>query len=193
MLIVIVIFLSSKISKTSSHRAVHRLIKAICQLKNSVIRMPQDLTRIKQRFKHKSGFNNVIGAIDCTQVKIQSPGRANGEIFRNRKGYFSINVQCIADTNLIFHDVVAKWPGSTHDSRIFNNSYINQQLMDGQIDGILLGDAGYALLPYLVTPFPQPVNERAKKSIKIFNYWIRLLMYILLRIQLHSFLYQNVH
>ena len=141
------------------------MIRAIGNLKNEVIRFPGNLDSIKTKFKQKSGFKDVIGAIDCTQVKIQSPGRANGEKFRNRKGTFSIDVQCVADTNLVFRDVVAKWPGSTHDSRIFTNSRICQRLMDGILKGILLGDAGYPLLPYLIVPFPLPISERRKKSI----------------------------
>ncbi|XP_037731259.1 uncharacterized protein LOC119561849 [Drosophila subpulchrella] len=38
-------------------------------------------------------FPNVLGAIDCTHVRIQSPGGDNGELFRNRKLYFSLSVR----------------------------------------------------------------------------------------------------
>ena len=64
---------------------------------SEVINFPEDLARTKQRFLAKSRISNVIGAIECTHVKIQSPGRSNGEVYRNRKGFFSINVQAVAD------------------------------------------------------------------------------------------------
>lgn len=35
----------------------------------------------------------VGGCIDCTHIKIQNPGGLHGEVFRNRKGWFSLNVQ----------------------------------------------------------------------------------------------------
>ncbi|KAF0721306.1 putative nuclease HARBI1, partial [Aphis craccivora] len=30
---------------------------------------------------------------DCTHIGIQNPGGINGDVFRNRKGWFSLNVQ----------------------------------------------------------------------------------------------------
>lgn len=45
-------------------------------------------------------------------------GGENAEIFRNRKGFMSLNVQaiCAADTSII--DIVARWPGSSHDTQV---------------------------------------------------------------------------
>jgi len=65
---------------------------------------------------------------------------------------FSINVQAICDHDLILTNVVARWPGSTHDSRIFENSNICARLERREIQGILIGDNGYPLGPYLITP-----------------------------------------
>ncbi|KAK6312793.1 hypothetical protein J4Q44_G00161400 [Coregonus suidteri] len=42
-------------------------------------------------------FPGVLGAIDCTHILIHNPGGENGELFRNRKGYCSINVQAVCD------------------------------------------------------------------------------------------------
>ena len=40
----------------------------------------------------------------------------------NRKDFHSINVQICGNGDLQIIDVVAKWPGSVHDSRISKNS-----------------------------------------------------------------------
>lgn len=49
--------------------------------------------------------------------------QAIGEEFRNRKGYFSLNVQAVCDADLRLMNVVARWPGSAHDA-IFKNSVL---------------------------------------------------------------------
>lgn len=59
-------------------------------------------------------------------------------MYRNRKSFFSINVQCLTDANLKFLDVVARWPGSVHDSTIFNNSVIKAKFEDGHFPGCVI-------------------------------------------------------
>ncbi|KAH7961883.1 hypothetical protein HPB52_013099 [Rhipicephalus sanguineus] len=46
-----------------------------------------------EEFYRIANFPGVTGCIDCTHVKIKSPGGDDAEVFRCRKGYFSINVQ----------------------------------------------------------------------------------------------------
>ena len=59
--------------------------------------------------------------------------------------------------------MVARWPGSTHDSFVFRSSEISDYLQQHNRsleDGILLGDSGYACKPNLMTPFPNPVTAK---------------------------------
>ena len=72
--------------------------------------------------------------------------------FVNHKQFYSINVQAVCDSDAFITNIVAHWPGSTHDSRIFDNSNIADKLRDGVLDSILLGDSGYACQAYLLTP-----------------------------------------
>ena len=92
------------------------------------------------------------GIIDCTHIPIKSPGGQFAELYRNRKGWMSLNVQLICGPRMEILDIVSRWPGSSHDSRIFANSAICQKFVDGRARGILLGDNGYPQLPYLFTP-----------------------------------------
>jgi len=57
-----------------------------------------------------------------------------------------------------FFDVVARWPGSEHDSLIFQSSSLCVRLEDGQLDGILVGDKGYRSHRFLVTPVRDPTT-----------------------------------
>lgn len=57
-------------------------------------------------------------------------------------------------------DLVARWPGSAHDTYIFNNSNIRMRFETGQMDNfLLLGDSGYPVSSYLMTPLNQPHTE----------------------------------
>ncbi|KAI4468075.1 hypothetical protein MML48_2g00019108 [Holotrichia oblita] len=131
-----------------------------------------EFVAIQTNFYATASFPRVIGTIDCTHIKIQSPGGIDAEIFRNRKSYFSINVQAIANADMIFTDIVARWPGSVHDSTIFNNTAIKTR------------DSGYPLRNYLLTPLANPVaraeqlyNEshiRTRNCIeRVFGLWKR--------------------
>lgn len=48
----------------------------------------------------QSRISGVVGLIDFTHIPIISPGGDNAELFRNRKGFFPINMQAICDHEL---------------------------------------------------------------------------------------------
>ncbi|CAG4940845.1 unnamed protein product [Parnassius apollo] len=78
----------------------------------------------------------------------------------NRKGYYSIKVQVVCDSNLKIRDIVARWRGRAHDSRVFNESTIKERFERGNFHGRLLGDSGYACTAYLFTSLPNPSNDK---------------------------------
>ena len=57
--------------------------------------------------------------------------------FVNRKPFYSINVQAVCDSDAFITNIVARWPGSTHDSRIFENSNITDKLREVLLMAIL--------------------------------------------------------
>ncbi|CAG7816330.1 unnamed protein product, partial [Allacma fusca] len=66
--------------------------------------------------------------------------------------------------DLSFTNVVARWKGSTHDARIFENSRIQFKLSDGQTPrGHLVGDAGYPCRKYILTPCSKPTTTAEKR------------------------------
>ena len=119
---------------------------------------------IKQEFYDFAGMPSVLGCIDGTHVRIVRP-KDNEADFVNRKNFHSINVQVLTDSKYRIRDVVARWPGPTHDSFIFTSSYIKTYLDTHNTrlqDGIILGDSGYALLPYLMTPYLNPATAQER-------------------------------
>lgn len=106
------------VHESTACRIVHRVTHAIASLRHIFI---QDLSNIVAGIYNIAKFPRVIGAIDCTHVHIVSPGGDNAEIYRNRKGYFSINTLCVAAANLKFLNIVARWHESEHDSNIWDN------------------------------------------------------------------------
>lgn len=147
------------VSKATVCRTISKVSAAIGALRPNYINnlQQENIAEIKRGFYDLAHFPGVVGALDCTHIQIQSPGRNRGEAFRNRKGFFSINVQTVCDSKLIIRDIVARWPGSVHDSTIFNNCRLRADFETARInDGVLLGDNGYPLRRYLLTPFLRP-------------------------------------
>lgn len=146
------------VHESTACRIVHRVTHAIALLYSKYIKLPQteeEQAKAATAFYKIARFPRTLGAIDCTHVRIMSPGKwvickmfcshkycktytnkanillggDNAEIYRNRKGYFSINTQCVAAANLSFLDVVARWHGSAHDSNIWDNCALKRNFI----------------------------------------------------------------
>lgn len=153
------------VSQSGVSKIVHKVFREIAALKTRFINFPSVLEQqtIQTAFYQQHGFPNVIGAIDCTHIPIIRPGGEDGELYRNRKGWFSINVQLLCDDKMKILNVVASWMGSTHDSRIFNESVLKDKLEDVQNRFHILGDRGYPCLRYLMTPLSNPQTAAEKR------------------------------
>lgn len=135
---------------------IKRFTRRISAHSRNYIKFPHNeegLQETQNLFKRIANFPNVTGCIDCSHISIINPGGPHAELFRNRKRTFSINVQVIAGPRLEIFDIVARYPGSYHDSHIFDRSSVKGKFERRELPGYLLGDAGYPCLPYLLTPF----------------------------------------
>ncbi|XP_035852271.1 putative nuclease HARBI1 [Sander lucioperca] len=156
----------SGISQHTMSRMLSSVLAAIRTLIPQYIQFPYDnaqQTMIKRGFYEIAGIPNVIGAIDCTHVRLKPPS-VNDYAYINRKNYHSVNVQIICDARLCLLNVVARWPGGTHDAFIFEHSSVRRRLQEGALrgHGYLLGDRGYPLLDFLITPVPNPVTHQER-------------------------------
>lgn len=60
-------------------------------------------------------------------------------------------------------DIVTRWRGSVHDSRIFRECRLKQRFEAGAFNGLLLGDSGYPCTSYLFTPLLNPTTEAEER------------------------------
>ncbi|XP_062576040.1 putative nuclease HARBI1 [Saccostrea cucullata] len=90
----------------------------------------------------------------------------NEEEFVNRKNFHSVNVQLVVDAHCHILDIVAKWPGSTHDARILRESGISQLFQTPGLIPVkchLLGDSGYPCKNWILTPFLNPATQQERR------------------------------
>lgn len=96
----------ARISQSTISRTIYRVSTLLASNINHYIRVPiSDEAKYenKRLFKQLGygpgaiGLPNIDGSIDCTHVRLVETRLQNiDEMFRNRKGYFSLNVQvCI--------------------------------------------------------------------------------------------------
>ncbi|CAK1592206.1 unnamed protein product [Parnassius mnemosyne] len=151
------------LSTPTANKIVHRVSAAIAALHTEYIKFPESTQEIRHeqdKFYQIARFPRVVGAMDCTHIRLTfvplrlEVGGEQAETFRNRKGYYSINVQTICNANLEITDILYT---STHDSTIFNNSVRKAHFETGRYgNALLLVDRGYAAKNYTMTPLENP-------------------------------------
>ncbi|XP_064411252.1 putative nuclease HARBI1 [Latimeria chalumnae] len=118
--------------------------------------IPQEWTCIQQGFYDASSMPGVLGAVACTYIGIITP-REEPLLYMNRKGDYSINVQVVCNAECNILNVVAKYPGSSHDAHIWRHCGLSR-VLSGFLYGSshLLGDRAYPLQPWILTPYLHP-------------------------------------
>lgn len=148
------------------------------------IQFPQtqaDVDLIKLRFKQDYGVDGVIGLVDGVQVAVAGVPLDLKKAFLNHKKFASVNTQGTIDSDMRFLNVNARYPGSTQDAFIWNNSLIfsllernfNLENQENNIyrDCFLIGDLGYPLQPWLMVPVKKFTKNRSRE--KKYNKTIR--------------------
>jgi DDE superfamily endonuclease len=135
-------------------RHFHSVLQALNRLVPRYINLPNHNeipTAISSNPKFYPFFSNCIGALDGTHIAAKVPAD-KAAAFRNRKGYLSQNVLACCDFDkLVFTFVLAGWEGSSHDGKVLEAAFNMQfNIPNGKY---YLGDAGYGLAPYCLTPY----------------------------------------
>uniref|UniRef100_A0AAZ1XDW7 Putative nuclease HARBI1 n=1 Tax=Oreochromis aureus TaxID=47969 RepID=A0AAZ1XDW7_OREAU len=150
------------LSQSSISRVIRQTLTALSQpnIVTQFVSFPLDARTLhthKRAFMDIAGFPGVVGVIDGTHVRIIAPSEDEA-VFVNKRNFHSINVQIVFNAACKILDIVAKWPGSTHDARMLSESGIRQLFERRYVPANchLLGDSGYPCKPWLLTPYLQP-------------------------------------
>ena len=156
-----------EISKASTFNYIHEVIDLMCRMKDDMIKFPHhnQFSNIEARFRSKKRFPGVIGCVDGSQIEIWVRNSEIRETFRNRKGFLSLNIQAVCGPDCEIYDLVTEWPGSAHDSRVFNQSQICARFNNGEFGQYhLLGDSAYPLTSHILTPYKKDdTNEKSNE------------------------------
>lgn len=147
-------------------RVVRRVSEALFDLRHEFIKWPEQPENLAQNFYSIAGFPSIAGAIDGCHVLVIPP-KQDELSFLNRHHTHSINVLCVAGPNREILYLNANQGGRCHDSRVLQNSSL-WQLFEIQRQlpfpgAVLLGDSGYPLKPWLMTPYLGNLDESRRR------------------------------
>lgn len=135
----------------------------------------EKLDNIAQDFLDLCGLPAVAGAIDGTHIHIRKPHVGPEDYYYFKNGSYTIQMQAIVDRDRRFLDVYVGMPGSTHDSRVLRRSSVYRMVRANTLfpEGLtfagfrpyFLGDSGYPLLPWLMTPYRDGAGRAAPRSV----------------------------
>nr|CAD7435405.1 unnamed protein product [Timema monikensis] len=148
------------VSQATAGGIVHTISGLLAERTKDFVKLPAteaDCRKAMRWFYEIRGFPGVVACVDGTHIPIKNPGGVRPEIYRNRHGWFSLNVQVSAGANMEIVDVSCRRGGSFHDATIFEASGLRRDFEEKRMhQGLLLGDNGYPCLPYLFTPLGNP-------------------------------------
>ncbi|XP_048458017.1 putative nuclease HARBI1 [Rhincodon typus] len=148
------------ISQFAVYRSIKEVTDALIRHAPTYLSFRSDEEQQRQQYFFTiAGFPKVQGIIDCMQVAICAPNN-NPMAYLNAEGYYSINAQIICDHRQKIMNVNACCPGGMHDFYILKQSEVPMIFEgEGKLNGWLLGDLGYVLQPWLMTPLLLPGTE----------------------------------
>lgn len=134
-------------------------------------------------FEEEGKVPHAIAAMDGKHVRIECPNKS-GSTYYNYKGFFSIVLFALVDSDYKFLWVDVGCPGSMSDAQIFNFSQLKQCIEDGSLHipppeplpgqdtpmpYFILGDDAFALSTWLMKPYSR---RNLTHDNRIYNYRI---------------------
>jgi DDE superfamily endonuclease len=125
---------------------------------------------IAARIKEKYGFPSCLGFIDGTLLPLEFKPSLNGEDYYSRKGCYAINALITCDDASRIRNVVVGWPGSVHDNRVWQTSFLYQSRADHFSNKeYILGDSAFTPSNVLIPSYKKPRGAKMLPSQELFN------------------------
>lgn len=140
-------------SQPSMSHSISVVVAELIKLTGEFIRFPEtaaEVTIAKAGFMSKLQMPGIVGAIDGTHIAIAKL-QTDGHLYWNRKAHYSINVLASCDADLLFTFADANYPGSVHDSAIWQMADVEEWMPQ---HSFLLGDSGFPSNKHILTPSP---------------------------------------
>ncbi|KAM4677598.1 uncharacterized protein O3C94_009686 [Discoglossus pictus] len=160
-----------------SRSTICKIVRDVCEAVVSIltpryIRAPRGdiLDETMRGFEEHFGLQQLAGVVGAFHVAIRAPNECTGRYF-NTKGWHSVVLQAVVDSNLCFWDLNIGCPGNLSDSQVLLTSELYEWAREGtlfpnttkDVDGVsvpihILGPRSYPLLPWLMTPLTEHTN-----------------------------------
>ena len=162
------------IGKSTAVAITHEFCTVVSEKAGDFIKFPNtplDVAKAIENFKEDVNceFPQAFAAVDGTLIEIEAPDNPNKKDYFARTKRFAINTQGLVGANLEFFHISTGFPGSCHDSRVWNESsvgiraargeilnYPEKVIHDVRVKPLILGDGGYPLATYLMKPYKIP-------------------------------------
>lgn len=156
-------------------RMTRRVIKAVLDVESHYLYWPDEKERAGIVAATQGFLPQCIGFIDGTHIPLdEAPGLDKDSYFDKNKNY-SLKVQIVCDHKKRIRHYVAGYPGSCHDSRLWNECNIVKDFNKFfSNDQWICGDKGYPLSNYVLTPFRENATVVSDTNRKMFNKYLSM-------------------
>ena len=161
------------ISRNGARLALIRVTDALVKKRAEFIYMPgiEEMEETSQKIMERFKLPRFAMAVDGMMTRFEEAPRRlpigkHKQLYWCRKQFYAVNTQVVANDWRIC-DLDAGWPGSTHDSRVWNRSQV-KPYVEEQRRFLIAGDSGYPISEVLIKPFniKEASQDRRKR---IFN------------------------
>ena len=170
--------LADKFNRTESSiwKALGEFCNFMFKKQGDFIKWPtrQEIPAVSRQFRNKARFPGVVSALDGCHIPFH-PKSPNQIPYRNYKKFHSFNLMAAALPNRSFSYVFCGFPGSVHDSTVFQNSSLFQKLERSCNDLFdprtyhIIADSAFGLKEWLITPFKKRNGQHLPQEKKLFN------------------------
>ena len=175
-----------RVGRQSVSRIISETSEAVYDsLKDSYLSAPKssrEWENIAECFHERWNFPHVIGTIDGKHVRIECP-KKSGSLYHNYKGFFSLVLLAVCDSNYCFTMFDIGEYGSNNDCGVLSNSVMGHNFECGKaalpepnhlpgcsfspLPFYLLGDEMFPLKSWLIKPYP---GKSLSEEHRIYNY-----------------------